>query len=69
MVRGGAVGVSEVFGMLGRERLCFVTACFALCCFLAGRVGRFALAFARAVLMTRFARLVLVVRRFAIRTS
>ena len=38
-------------------------------CFLAARVERFALAFARAVLWTRFARLVLVARRFAMRTS
>ena len=69
MVLGGAVGVSEVVGMGGRDRLRLVAAFFAFCCFLARRVGRFALAFARAVVWTRFARLVLIVRRFATRTS
>src|SRR5262249_59483648 len=69
VVLGGAVGVSEVFGIRGRERVCLVTAFFALRCFSATRVGRFASAFARAVLWTRFARLVLVVRRFAMRPS
>jgi len=66
---GGAVGVSEVFGMWGRDRLRSVAAFFAFCCFLAGRVGRFALAFARAVLSTRVVCLVLVVSRFAMRPS
>jgi hypothetical protein len=69
MVLGGAVGVSEVFGMLGRDRLRLVAAFFALRGSLAARVGRFALAFARAVLWTRFARLALAVRRFAMHTS
>ena len=69
MVLGGAAGVSEVFGMRGREGLCLVTAFFALRCFSATRVGRIALAFARAVLWTRFARLLLVARRFDIRPS
>ena len=68
-VLGGAAGVSDVFGTWGRDRLCLVTAFFAVRWFLAVRVGRFALAFARAVLWTRFARLVLVVRRFTMRTS
>ena len=67
MVLGGAVGVFDVFGIWGRDRLRLVTAFFAVRCFLAARVGRFALAFARAVLWTRFARLALVVRRFAMR--
>ena len=66
---GGALGVSEVFGTAVRFRVRLVTAFFALCCFLAGRVGRFALACARAVLWTRFARLVLAARGFAIRIS
>ena len=56
MVLGGAVGVSDVFGVWGRIRLCLVAAFFALRCFLAGRIDRFALAFARAVLWTRFVR-------------
>lgn len=62
---GGALGVSEVFGTAVRFRARLVTAFFALCCFWAARVGRFDLAFTCAVLLTRFARLVLVVRRFA----
>jgi len=66
---GGAVGVSDVFGTWGRDRLRLVAAFFAVRCFLAARVGRFALAFARAVLWTRFARLVLVARCFAMRPS
>jgi len=69
VVLGGAAGVSDVFGTWGRNRLRLVAAFFAVRCFLAARVGRLALAFARAVLWTRFIRLVLVARRFAIRTS
>ena len=69
MVLGGAAGVFDVFGTWGRNRLRLVAAFLALGCFLAARVGRFALALARAVLWTRFARLGLVARRFAIRTS
>ena len=69
MVLGGAAGVSDGFGTWGRNRLRLVAAFFAVRCFLAGWVERFALAFARAVLWTRFARLVLVVPRFAIRPS
>ena len=69
MALGGAAGVSDVFGMWGRYRLRLVASFFAVRCFLTGRVGRIALPFARAVLWTRFARLVLVVRRFAMRTS
>jgi hypothetical protein len=69
VVLGGAAGVSDVFGTWGRERLRLVAAFFALGCFMAGRVGRFALVLARAVLWTRFARLVLVTRRFAMRPS
>jgi len=56
------------FGMWGRDRLRLPTAFFALRCFLAG-IGRFALAFTRVALLSRFARLVLGVRRFAMRTS
>ena len=55
MVLGAAVGVSEVFGTGVRFRVRLVTAFFALCCFLAGRVGRFALAFFRAAFLTRLA--------------
>ena len=55
--------------MLVRERLCFVTAFFAFCFLLEAREGRFAVACARAVLWTRFARLVLAARGFAIRIS
>ncbi len=69
MVLGGAAGVFDAFGMWGRGRLRLVAAFFALRGSLAARVGRFVLAFARAVLWTRFARLVLVVRRFAMHTS
>ena len=69
MVLGGAAGVSDVFGTWGRIRLCLVAAFLAFCCFLAARVEHFAVAVARAVLWTRFVRLVLVVRRFAMRTS
>jgi len=69
LVLGGAAGVSDVVGVWGRIRLCLVAVFFAFCCFLAGRIDRFAVAFARAVLWTRFARLVLVVRRFAMRPS
>ena len=65
VVLGGAAGVSDGFGTMVRFHLRLFTAFFGLCFFLAGRVGRFALAFARAVFLTRFARLVLVVRRFA----
>ena len=69
MVLGGVVGVSEVFGTQGRSRLRLVAAFFAFCCLLAARVDRFALAFARAVVWTRFARLLLVARRFTMRPS
>jgi len=69
VVLGGAAGVSDVFGTWGRDRLRLLAAFFVLRCLLAARVGRFALAFARAVLLIRFARLVLVVRRFAMPTS
>ena len=68
-VLGGAAGVSDVFGTWGRDRLRSVAAFFALRCFLAGRVERFAVAFARVALLPRFVRLVLVVRRFAMRSS
>jgi len=67
VVLGGPLGFSDVFGTWGRIRLRLVAAFFDVRCFLAARVGRFALAFARAVLWTRFARLVLVARRFAMR--
>ena len=69
MVLGGAGGVSEVFGVWGRDRLGLVAAFLALCCLLNAWVVRFAVAFARAVLWTRFVRLVLVARRFAMLTS
>jgi len=69
VVLGGAAGVFDVFGTWGRNRLRLVAAFFAFCCFLTARVGRFALTFARAVVWARFPRLVLVVRRFTMRTS
>jgi len=69
VVLGGAGGVSDVFGMWGRDRLGLVAAFFTLCGFLAGRVDCFALAFARAVFFTRIGRVVLAVRRFAMRPS
>jgi hypothetical protein len=72
VVLGGAVGVCGAFGIEARFPFQFqrlVAAFCALCCLLAGRVGRFALACARAVVWTRFARLVLVVRGLAMRTS
>jgi len=69
VVLGRAAGVSDGFGMWGRDRLRLPIAFFALRCFVAARVERFGVAFARAVLWTRFARLLLVARRFAMRVS
>ena len=72
MVLGGVVGVCGAFGIVARlpfQLQLVAGAFFDVRCFLAARVERFAVAFARAVLWTRFVRLVLVVRRFAMRTS